>query len=170
MEIFRKNKENYAMISPNPNFAIELPKEAVLMGANLEVLREIKQKMEEINLRLSQIEKKLDEKLPEKALSENTFRQEIIDGEEVIDKIISEIKFITRPLIASRQQLTIVEQKKIEKIVSFLQEYGKLSSSQLAQLMNLSRTRCNEYFKKMEDLGLVEGIEIGKEKYYRLKN
>jgi biotin operon repressor len=167
MEIFRKNRD-YPY--PNQSITLELPKEAVLIGANLEVLRELKQKIEDIYVRLDRLEKKIDEKIPEKTLSENTFRQEIIDGEEVVKRIISEIKLITRPLIASKQKLTIVEQRRIENIVSFLQEHGKLSSSQLSKLIGLSRTRCNEYFKLMEDLGLVEGVEIGKEKYYRLKN
>jgi len=136
----------------------------------LEVLRELREKLDELYLKVDRLEKTINDKIPEKVLSESTFKQEIIDSNEVINKIISEIKAVTRPIIASKEKLTIVEQKRIEKIIDLLQQHGKLSSSQLAQILGLSRTRCNEYFKQMEDLGLVEGIEIGKEKFYKLKN
>ncbi|MEM5869864.1 MAG: winged helix-turn-helix domain-containing protein [Candidatus Aenigmatarchaeota archaeon] len=154
----------------NKDLNTEIPKEAVLIGATLEVLRELREKLDELYLKVDRLEKTINDKIPEKVLSESTFKQEIIDSNEVINKIISEIKAVTRPIIASKEKLTIVEQKRIEKIIDLLQQHGKLSSSQLAQILGLSRTRCNEYFKQMEDLGLVEGIEIGKEKFYKLKN
>jgi len=169
MDIFKKQQQalNGGLNADNN---LTIPREAMMIGANLEALRDIKEKIEDIYFKISEIERKLEEKIPEKPLSEQTFKKEIVDSEEVVNRIISEIRYITRPLIASKQHLSIVEQKKIEKIASALQDHGKLSSSQLAQILNLSRTRCNEYFKQMEDLGLVEGIEIGKEKYYRLKS
>ncbi|MEM7814245.1 MAG: winged helix-turn-helix domain-containing protein [Candidatus Aenigmatarchaeota archaeon] len=163
MPLFQKMKEN-------KDLNTEIPKEAVLIGATLEVLRELREKLDELYLKVDRLEKTINDKIPEKVLSESTFKQEIIDSNEVINKIISEIKAVTRPIIASKEKLTIVEQKRIEKIIDLLQQHGKLSSSQLAQILGLSRTRCNEYFKQMEDLGLVEGIEIGKEKFYKLKN
>jgi biotin operon repressor len=149
---------------------VEIQKESVLIGATLEVLRELREKLDNLYLKVDRLERIINEKIPEKALSESTFKQEIIDGEEVVNKIISEIKAVTRPIIASKEKLTIVEQKRIEKIISLLQEHGRLSSLQLAQMLGLSRTRCNEYFKQMEEIGLVEGVEIGKEKYYKLKD
>ncbi|MEM5766023.1 MAG: winged helix-turn-helix domain-containing protein [Candidatus Aenigmatarchaeota archaeon] len=163
MSFFQKLKENN-------NTQTEIPKDAVLIGATLEVLRELREKLDGLYLKIDRLEKTINDKIPEKALSESTFKQEIVDSNEVVNKIISEIKAVTRPIIASKEKLTIVEQKRIEKIISLLQEHGKLSSSQLAQILGLSRTRCNEYFKQMEDLGLVEGAEIGKEKFYKLKD
>ncbi|MEM5829815.1 MAG: helix-turn-helix domain-containing protein [Candidatus Aenigmatarchaeota archaeon] len=164
MSFFQKLKEN------NESVRAEIPKDAVLIGATLEVLRELREKLDDLYLKVDRLEKMINDKIPEKVLSESTFKQEIIDGNEVVNRIISEIKTIARPIIASKEKLTIVEQKRIEKIISLLQEHGKLSSSQLSQILGLSRTRCNEYFKQMESLGLVEGIEIGKEKFYKLKD
>jgi response regulator of citrate/malate metabolism len=161
MPLFEKLKENEFF---------EMQKESVLFGATLEILRELREKIDKLAIKIERLEKTINDKIPEKALSESTFKQEIVDSEEVVAKILAEIRKATRPIIASKQQLTFVEQRTIEKIISFLQEHGRLSSSQLAQLMQLSRTRCNEYFKLMENLGLVEGIDIGKERYYRLKN
>jgi response regulator of citrate/malate metabolism len=145
-------------------------KQMILTGATLEIFRDIRQRLENLDYRLAALEKKLEERIPGKVLTEQKFIQETEMSDDMVDKIISEVRSATKPLIASRQQLTIVEHKKIEKIISILQQHEKLSSIQLSQMLNLSRTRCNEYFKQMEELGLVEGIDIGKERYYKLKD
>jgi predicted transcriptional regulator len=170
MEIFNKPKslssESISQEIPEKSFE----KQLVFTGAMLESLREIRQKLEELDHKIEILEKNFESRVPEKILTEKKFQEEIQTSDDIISKIISEVKSATRPLIASQQQLTIIEQKRIEKILSILDENGKLSSSQLAEIMNLSRTRCNEYFKQMEELNLVEGIEIGKEKYYNIKS
>ena len=146
---------------------------AATSGAALEILRDLKGKVETLALKLADIERKFEERVPEKTLSEQAFREEVVDSgnlaQEIIEGVKEEIHTAAnaRPIVATRDQLTVVEQKRIEKVLSILQEHGKLSSPQLATLMNLSRTRCNEYFRHMEELGLVEGIEVGKEKYYK---
>jgi len=66
------------------------------------------------------------------------------------------------------EKTTIVERKRMEKIAKVLQQHRQLTSAQLSQVMNLSRTRCNEYFKKLEDMGVVEPVLDGKQKFYRL--
>ena len=55
-----------------------------------------------------------------------------------------------------------------ERIISILKEKKSISSSQLGKLIGLSRTRCNEYLKKLEEEGLVKSIRVGKKKVYRL--
>ena len=67
------------------------------------------------------------------------------------------------------RNLTIVESKRIEDIKSLLGKHGKLTSSELSQLTGLSRTRCNEYFKFMKKLNMVEPFSSGRNKFYRLK-
>jgi len=146
---------------------------AAASGAALEILRDLKGKVETLALKLADIERKFEERVPEKTLSEQAFKEEVVDSGNLVDEIIEGVKeeihaaANARPIVATRDQLTVVEQKRIEKVLSILQEHGKLSSPQLATLMNLSRTRCNEYFRQMEELGLVEGIEVGKEKFYK---
>jgi len=146
-----------------------ISREEILMGASLEVLRELREKVDKLYLKIAELEKKIDERIPEKVVTERVFKEEIVDSEDIVRRITDSIKSITRPLIASKAQLSIVESRRIEKIISLLQEHGKLSSVQLSRMIGLSRTRCNEYFKKMEQLGLVEGVMVGKEKYYKLK-
>lgn len=145
-----------------------LEKQLVFTGAMLESLREIKQKIETLDYRMSLLEKNFEARVPSKILTEQKFKEETQMSDEMVNKIISEVRAATKPLIASKQQMTVVEQKRIEKIISILQEHEKLSSVQLSQILNLSRTRCNEYFKQMEEMGLVEGVDIGKERYYKL--
>jgi len=145
---------------------------AAASGAALELLRDMKGRMEALATKVADLERKFEERVPEKTLSEQAFKEEVVDSGNLAQEIIEGVKeelhaaANARPIVAARE-LTIVEQKRIEKVLSILQEHGKLSSPQLATLMNLSRTRCNEYFRQMEELGLVEGIEVGKEKFYK---
>jgi len=169
VELFNKPKTNLSEKTSSEVLDQSFEKQLVFTGAVLESLREINQKIEELDRKVTLLEKNFQERVPNKVLTEQKFQEETQTSDEIVNKIISEVKIATRPLIASKQQLTIVEQKRIEKIISTLQDHGKLSSNQLSQILNLSRTRCNEYFKQMEELGLVEGIEIGKEKYYQIK-
>jgi len=125
-----------------------------------------------LNSRLTGLEKKIEGGIPEKVLSESIFKEEAQDSEQLVDKIISEIKALMpkKPTLKDIEEpLTIVERKRIEHIISLLERHEKLTSSELSELTGLSRTRCNEYFKLMEKLGKVEAIFGGREKFYRLK-
>ena len=55
-----------------------------------------------------------------------------------------------------------------DQIVSLLQQYKKLTSSQLSKLIGLSRTRCSEYFRELTKEGKTEGVIINRQKYYKL--
>ena len=123
--------------------------------------------IEELKEKILKLEKKIDERIPERVLSESLFRQEAQDGEEFMEALISRIKQILEE--KPEQELTVVEKKRIEEIKSLLKKHKKLSSWELSELTGLSRTRCNEYFKLMENLGMVEAILDGKKKFYILK-
>jgi sugar-specific transcriptional regulator TrmB len=154
------------------------PQHILVAGAGLEILRDLKEKVDQLQLKLTEIEKRLEERIPEKVLTESKFKEEVQSSEDIVEKIISEVKELAKQKSVIRvleerlteEKPTLVEFKRMEKITELLQKHGKLSSSQLAQLMNLSRTRSNEYFKQMENLGIVEPIIIGKEKFYMLKS
>jgi len=154
------------------------PQHLLVAGAGLEVMREIREKIEKIELKLNDLERKIHEHVPEKVLTENKFIQEVQLSDDIIEKIVSEIRNLGKSIKTGEMQeyrngytedgLTIVEKKKIEKIKTLLQNNRQLSSLQLAHLLDMSRTRANEYFKQMEGMGLVEGVLIGKEKFYQL--
>ena len=123
--------------------------------------------IEDLGEKILKLEKKIDERIPEKVLSESLFKREAQDGEEFIEVLISRLKQILKE--QPERELTIVEKKRIEEIKSLLRRHKKLSSWELSELTGLSRTRCNEYFKLMENLGMVEAILNGKKKFYILK-
>jgi hypothetical protein len=125
-----------------------------------------------LNSRLSNLEKKFEQRIPEKVLSELKFKEEVQDSEQLVNRIISEIKALMpkKPAIKDiKEPLTIDETKRIKNIISLLERHEKLTSSELSQLIGLSRTRCNEYFKLMENLDIVEPVLAGREKFYKLK-
>ena len=155
------------------------PQHILVAGAGLEILRDIRDKLERLEYRIAELERRLEERMPEKVLTENKFKEEVQDSEDIVKRIVSEVEAMTKrksiqQIIEDRitevEKPNIVELKRIDKITSLLEEHGKLSSSQLSQLIGLSRTRCNEYFKKMENLGMAEPVLIGKEKFYKLKS
>jgi len=179
MRFFRKDNRDYDCDSQkhsvgmkvlDPHAENTFERDSVLVGATLEILRDLKDKIESISFRLSELEMKFEDRVPSKILTEKSFKQEIVDSGDMADRIISgvkaELKASANPVIASRETLTIVEQKRMQKILGILKDHGRLSSSQLGNIMNLSRTRCNEYFRHMENLNLVESAVVGREKYY----
>ena len=122
-----------------------------------------------IQKKLIELERKIDERMPERVLLESMFKRESQDVEELVEKIVSKIQpAVEKPLLFNTG-LTPVESKRIEKILQVLDRHEKLSSVELSELTGLSRTRCNEYFKLMEKNGIVEAVNNGKEKYYVLK-
>jgi len=127
--------------------------------------------IKKLHNKISDLEKKFEERIPHKVLSESKFKEEIQDGDDVVQRIVSEIKefFYRKPLIPVEETLTLVESKRIEKIRALLKRHEKLSSSELSQLIGLSRTRCNEYFKKMESLGMAKSVLEKREKFYKLR-
>ena len=162
LDLLRKQKEDDKPI-------IEVtPRDVLFVGSAIEILREMKEKVDRIDFRLRELERKFDERVSEKVLSESKFVQDTSGSEDIVNKIITEVKKVARPLIPHKEKITIVESKRIERIVSFLQEHRMLSSSQLAHMLGLSRTRSNEYFKQMENLGIVKGTDVGKEIFYHL--
>jgi predicted transcriptional regulator len=179
MEFFQKYKKFDEFGEQQKEVNIE-PQHILVAGAGLEVMREIKEKIDRIEFKLTELETKIKDHIPEKVLTESKFAQEIQSSEDIVNKIISEVrslieqKPVPKPIesrfngLDGTNKPTIVEVKRIEKITGLLQTHGKLSSIQLSHLLGMSRTRANEYLKQMETLGLVYGTIDGKEKYYQL--
>lgn len=163
LELLKKQKED------EQSSIVEItPRDVLLVGSAIEILREMREKVDMIDFRLREMERKFDERVQGKILTESKFIQDTEGSEEIVNRIIAEIKKASRPLIPHKEKISIVESKRIERIISLLQDHRMLSSSQLAQMMGLSRTRCNEYFKQMENLGIAKAVDTGKERFYQL--
>ncbi|MBN2202883.1 MAG: winged helix-turn-helix transcriptional regulator [Candidatus Aenigmarchaeota archaeon] len=66
------------------------------------------------------------------------------------------------------QQRTIAVKTK-EAIRMILQKYNEITPAQLSKLIKLSRTRCNEYLKQMEDEGTMMSRVDSRKKFYSLR-
>jgi Fic family protein len=116
---------------------------------------------------LEDLAKKIREAKKEKvALTANSETKKLIFLVEELNRKFDELKEILAPKFKS----SVVEQKKEEEILSLLNRYKTLTSSQLSGLIGLSRTRCNEYLKKLERKGITESLTIGRKKVYRIKD
>jgi len=88
--------------------------------------------------------------------------------ERKIDKLESKLREV-RGLVDSRPAVlpTNVRSSKTKAAIKIiLQKHGEMGSRQLAKIIKLSRTRCNEYLKEMEREGeLVSRVESRKKLY-----
>ena len=66
-------------------------------------------------------------------------------------------------------QRRTVSVKTKEAIRMILQKYREITPSQLSRLIKLSRTRCNEYLKQMEDDGMAISRTLSRKKFYSLR-
>lgn len=71
-------------------------------------------------------------------------------------------------ILQKKSKISPVETKRKEEILSILKEKNALSVYKISNLMGLSRTRCNELLKSLEEEGMVESLRIGKKKIYRI--
>jgi len=177
MPIFDKPDKKQAENAMERELKVHLETQIAILEKLTDAVDELKSRIMNLQGRLSVLEKIMEQKLPNNLLTEDKFLKEVQGSDEIVDRILNEMKGLAgvrsaREILADkigeREKPGIVESKRIERITVMLQQHGKLSSQQLSQLMGLSRTRCNEYFKQMENLRIVEPVIIGKEKFYRL--
>ncbi|NIM46744.1 MAG: winged helix-turn-helix transcriptional regulator [Candidatus Aenigmarchaeota archaeon] len=90
---------------------------------------------------------------------------------EKIDKIESKLKGLDDIVSAGGMTLQprTISVKTKEAIRLILQKYGKVTASELSKLIKLSRTRCNEYLKEMEEEGLLFSLIDSRKKFYSLR-
>jgi response regulator of citrate/malate metabolism len=92
---------------------------------------------------------------------------EINDFIAKLDKLAQRVNAIEEKIEENKEE-GVRKVKVKEQILSLLEQRKKLSSSELSNLINLSRTRCSEYFRELSKEGLSEGIIVGRQKYYKL--
>jgi Fic family protein len=110
----------------------------------------IEQKMDDILFRLREVEKRL----------EGVKRERIHD-------LLEYEKLTKKPGSEKPESIRTLKVKSMIK--SLLEEHKKLASSDLSNLLKLSRTRCNEYLVELEREGLVRGTTVRRKKFYSLK-
>jgi len=91
--------------------------------------------------------------------------------ERKIDKLESKLKEF-RNMMESRPAVlpTNVRSSKTKAAVKIiLQKHGEMTSNQLAKIIKLSRTRCNEYLKEMQSEGQLVSRLDSRKKLYRIR-
>ena len=121
-----------------------------------EKTNEISEMMKLIDSQLSMISMEI-EKMKNLASKIENIEKKMAILEELIKEQGIEIK--PRP----------VSEKTKEVIKTLLKKYGSLNAWQLGKLMNMSRTRCAEYLKQMEEEGILVSEWRSRKKYYSLR-
>jgi len=67
-----------------------------------------------------------------------------------------------------KNNISLKEKTKVA-IKLILKKYEKMTSDQLSKIIQLSRTRCSEYLKELEDEKLIKGEIINRKKYFSIK-
>jgi hypothetical protein len=90
---------------------------------------------------------------------------------EKIDKIEAKLRGLDDIVSSGGMSLQprTISVKTKDAIRLILQKYGKVTPSQLSKLIKLSRTRCNEYLKDMENEGAAFSIIECRKKLYSLR-
>jgi len=91
----------------------------------------------------------------------------VLELEGKMKEIEAEISVIKRNMKVEDVGTPLTKKTK-ELIKILLKKHGKLTAQDLANLLNLSRTRCSEYLVEMEEAGEVKSAREGKKKYYFL--
>ncbi|MEM5834258.1 MAG: winged helix-turn-helix domain-containing protein [Candidatus Aenigmatarchaeota archaeon] len=88
--------------------------------------------------------------------------------EITLEDLLKRIEKLEAMLQEGKENESVRKAKIKEQIISLLEQHKRLTSSQLSKLINLSRTRCNEYFRELTAEGITEGVLIDRKKYYKL--
>ena len=101
---------------------------------------------------------------------ENPDKQDESPHYTEVDELVARIEKLERQFQGQNNAVETVRQNKVkEQIISALKENKKLTANELGNLIGLSRTRSNEYLRRLAKEGVAEGIIIGRQKYYRLQ-
>jgi predicted HTH transcriptional regulator len=85
-----------------------------------------------------------------------------------LKELILRIENIEKMLETDTGDEGVRKTKVKEQILSLLQQNKKLTASHLSNLINLSRTRCSEYFRELMKEGKTEAVIINRQKYYKI--
>lgn len=89
--------------------------------------------------------------------------------EKKVEELKEEILELRRKLRERGKEIRLSEKTKLA-IKLIIRKHGRVTASQLSRLINLSRTRCNEYLKQMEKEGILTSKIEGKKKFYFLRS
>ena len=99
----------------------------------------------------------------------------ILERMKELDEKIKENQLLLKDLTNKYVQLNkkknkipLKEKTKVA-IKLILKKHGMMTSDELSKILQLSRTRCSEYLKELEEEKMVKGEIINRKKYFSIK-
>jgi DNA-binding transcriptional regulator GbsR (MarR family) len=91
-----------------------------------------------------------------------------IRTDDRLSEIIKRLEKLEKMTRLEEQEDGFRKNKIKNRILSILQEKKRLTSSQMSEILGLSRTRCSEYFRELMFEGKVESMLVDRQKFYKL--
>jgi len=83
-----------------------------------------------------------------------------------LQDLSEKIDNIEKNMTGGKESATKLRKKK--EVIFLLKQEGRVTTSQLSDKIDLSRTRCSEYLNELKKEGIVDCEREGRSKYYTL--
>lgn len=93
--------------------------------------------------------------------------------QDEIEQITSQLQSLSDKIDNIEQNMTSNQEsptklRKKKEIIFLIKQEGKITTSQLSDRIDLSRTRCSEYLNELKKEGILDCEREGRSKYYTL--
>lgn len=93
--------------------------------------------------------------------------------QDEIEQINSQLQDLSDKVDSLQESMTSGQEsptklRKKKEIIFLLKQEGQVTTSQLSDKIDLSRTRCSEYLNELKKEGIVDCEREGRSKYYTL--
>lgn len=93
-------------------------------------------------------------------------KSEIAQIESQLSELTEKVDEIRKGMSGGNSSHTKLKKKK--EIIYLLKSEGKVTATELSEMIDLSRTRSSEYLNEMRKEGILKAKKQGKKKYYEL--
>ena len=94
--------------------------------------------------------------------------ERIQDLSEKVDKNQKLLREINKRYARKHERLSLKKRTKAA-VRLILKKYGKMTSDDLSKVIHLSRTRCSEYLKELQQEKIVESEIVNRKKFFKLR-
>jgi len=94
--------------------------------------------------------------------------ERIQDLTEKVEKNQKILREINKRYARKHENLTLKKRTKAA-VRLILKKYGKMTSDDLSKVIHLSRTRCSEYLKELQQEKIVESETVNRKKFFKLR-
>jgi len=99
-------------------------------------------------------------------LKARSFREEADQILIQLQELTNKMDEIHSKVILNKESATKLKRKK--QVIHILKEQKGSTATEIGNKLKLSRTRCSEYLKELEEEGIAVGIQKGRKKLYKI--